>query len=326
MASGPKGVRLRARACAKINLGLRIVGKRADGFHELRTVFQTVGLADDLQLNYRAGRATRFDLQVAGDAPRGEDNLAYRALLLGTQAFGLRGQFKLSLVKSIPVGAGLGGGSSDAAAVIRLLAHLAGPKAAPLRRQLELAAELGSDVAPFLIGGTVLGLGRGEEVYALPDLGRWQVVIAMPEGQAISTPQAFAEWDRRQLTSLAASHTMIEFCSLLEQVLPAFRTLSLGRNRGVRERALKVQAGLENDFQAGVFSLSLDFPRIHRQLWQGGAAWVSLSGSGSAQFGLYADAATARRVAARLGRRYRVWRTRLVGRSEYRRRWGVVQW
>lgn len=323
----PVGTRLRARAPAKINLGLRIVRRRADGFHELRTVFQTVGLADRLKLAHRAGRGLEIDFQVTGEAPAGEGNIAQRALRVAAEAFGLHGTFSLELYKRIPMGAGLGGGSSDAAAVIRLLAHIAGPAAAPLRLQLRLAAELGSDVASFLIGGTVLGLGRGEEVYALPDLAPWHVVIVMPAGHAVSTPQAFADWDRRHLTAAAASDTIIEFCSLLEQVLPAFRLLFYkGRNRDARNRASKVQAGLENDFEAGVLSLAPDFPRIHQQLKQAGAAWVSLSGSGSAQFGLFAEIEPAQRVAALLARKHRVWRTRLVSRVEYRRRWGVVQW
>ncbi|MGH9520855.1 MAG: 4-(cytidine 5'-diphospho)-2-C-methyl-D-erythritol kinase [Terriglobales bacterium] len=319
--------RLRARACAKINLGLKIVRHRDDGFHELRTVFQTVALADRLELVHRAGRVLDVELRVRGDAPAGEGNIAHRALRLAADAFHLRGQFSLELDKRIPIGAGLGGGSSDAAAVIRLLAHISGPKAAPLHRQLQLAAELGSDVAPFLLGGSVLGLGRGEEVYSLPDLAPWHAVIAMPAGHTVSTPNAFADWDRRQLTAAGGSGTIIEFCSLLEQVLPAFRPLfHKGRNRGAHIRASKVQAGLENDFEAGVLSLAPDFPRIHQQLKQAGAAWVSLSGSGSAQFGLFAEIESAQRVAALLARKHRVWRTRLVSRAEYRRRWGVVQW
>lgn len=316
----PPALNLRARAHAKINLGLKILRRRRDGFHELRTVFQTIALADRVELDFQPGGRAAVALEVAGEAPAGEDNLAYRAARLAADAYRLRGRLAIRLTKRIPQRAGLGGGSSDAAAVLRMAAHLAGRAATP-RRQLELAAELGSDVAPFLLGGTVLGLGRGEEVYGLPDLPPWRVVLAMPrDGAGVATPEAFRAWDRSHpgLTAAGEFATIMEFCSLLEQVLPAFRAPHSGRNRGRLVRPT-VHAGIENDFQAGVFSLSPDFPRIHRQLRQGQAAWVSLTGSGAAQFGLFARAEPALRTAARLQRRYQVWSSRFVGRSEFHR-------
>ena len=329
-------MRLRARACAKINLGLKIVGRRGDGFHELRTVFQTIGLADRLEMEIVAGRggAAAIELETSGlEAPAGVDNLAYRAALIGAGALGVRGRIRLRLAKRIPSRAGLGGGSSDAAAVLRMLA-LAAPRPPAPGVLLRLAAELGSDVAPFLIGGTVLGLGRGAEVYALPDLFPWHCVLAMPRagaGAAVSTPEAFSRWDREHpgrdagLTAAAGSDTIMEFCSLVDQVLPAFRP---GRNRGATAASAaggpKVQAGIENDVQAGVFSLSPDFPRIHLQLQRSQASWISLSGSGAAQFGLFSEAEPARAAAARLNRRYRSWATRFVGRQAYHRGLRVI--
>lgn len=327
-------MRLQARACAKLNLGLKILRRRADGFHDLRTVFQTIALADRIEMEI--GRGDGIELETTGlEAPAGEANLAFRAARLALPALSIRGRVRIRLHKRIPAGAGLGGGSSDAAAVLRLLALRAErpPSAASL---LALAAELGSDVAPFLIGGTVLGLGRGTEVYALPDLGRWHCVLALPKGAAgaISTAEAFARWDREQagpgkkgLTGDSDSDTIRTFCSLVYQVLPAFRTVS--RNRGasrpqVERRSPKVQAGIENDFQPGVFSLSPDFPRIHQQFQRSQASWIGLSGSGAVQFGLYAEADAAERAAARLQLRYHCWQTRLVGRREYERGLAVV--
>src|SRR6185312_1131082 len=123
----------------------------------------------------------------------------------------------------------------------------------------------------FLWGGTALGLGRGDEVYALPSLPPWHCVLAMPARTRISTADAFAAWDRAHgqaaLTAAADSDTIIRFCSLVEQVYPAFRAgakrVGNERNRGAnRKIAPRVQAGIENDFQPGVFSLSPDFSRI----------------------------------------------------------------
>lgn len=309
--------RLRARACAKINLGLKIVSRRPDGFHELRTVFQTIALADDLICELTRGRGV--GLAASGLAvPQGRGNLAYRAAELVADQLKLRRRIELRLHKRIPSGAGLGGGSSDAAAVIRMLARAAA-RPPSLATQLGWARELGSDVPNFLLGGTVLGLGRGDEVYALPDLGKWHCVLAMPRTQrhgGVATPEAFARWDReaagRGLTGGGDSDTLIEFCSLVDQVLPAFRP---ERNRG--PRGPKVHAGIENDFLRGVLSLSTDFPRIHRQLRRTPAAWVGLTGSGAAQFGLFHQAGPAAEAAARLAVSHQSWLTRLVGRREY---------
>ncbi|HUX67699.1 MAG TPA: hypothetical protein VMV31_09440 [Terriglobales bacterium] len=325
----PTPRRFRVRAYAKLNLGLKLVGRRADGFHELRTIFQTIALADRVEIAIGPGRGV--GLEVVGDdhgvGPEAE-NLAVRAAGLAAEAWDIRGHIAIRLEKRIPVGAGLGGGSSDAAAVLRALA-LAARRPTPL---LPLAARLGSDVPPLLVGGTVLGLGRGEEVYPLPDLGRWHCVLAMPRhgpGAAVSTAAAFAAWDRgRGLTPFTDFDTIMEFCRLVDQVLPAFR---LGRNRGAPPAPRKgaggprVHAGIENDFQTGVFSLSPDFPRIHRQLVRSHAAWVSLTGSGAAQFGLYAQAGRAQRAAAGLAVRERSWHSRFLGRAEFHRGLRVVE-
>lgn len=316
--------RLRAHACAKINLGLKIVGRRSDGFHELRTVFQTVALADDLTCELVRGRGVRLEARGL-PVPSGRDNLAYRAAEMVAEALKLHGRIELKLHKCIPSGAGLGGGSSDAAAVIRMLVRMA-KRPPALATQLGWARALGSDVPNFLLGGTVLGLGRGDEVYALEDLAPWHCVLVMPRAQmqgGLATPAAFARWDQEQrgrgLTGAGESATLTEFCSLVDQVLPAFRQ---ERNRG--PRGPKVHAGIENDFLSGVLSISPDFPRIHRQLRRTSAVWVGLTGSGAAQFGLFRQSGPAADAAARLAVIHQSWLTRFVGRKQYER--GLRAW
>jgi len=322
--SAMTNARYRVRAHAKLNLGLKIIGRRADGYHDLRTVFQTISLADRVEVEVAPGRGG-IGLDTTGlEAPGGEANLAYRAAVLGAEAFGVRGAIHIQLHKRIPLGAGLGGGSADAAAVLRALAaHVAAtaPQAPDWRTRLDVAAQLGSDVPALLLGGTVLGLGRGEEVYPLPDLGAWPGVVVLPADgvTAISTAAAFAGWDASRAAAAPSHDTMMEFCSLLWQVLPAFSPSGANRGRVLRPR---VHAGIENDFQPGVFSLSQDFPRIHRQLCRRQAFWVSLSGSGAAQYGLFRETARARAAAAGFNRD-RVWVVRCVGRRAFVR--GMVR-
>jgi len=179
----------------------------------------------------------------------------------------------------------------------------------------------------------VLGLGRGEETYPLPDLPRWHCVLAMPP-QGVATAGAFRRWDEAQgenihLTPATAFATISSFCGLVQQALPASR---LGRDRDAaedvsrrpaRRKASKVHAGIENDFESVVFSLSPDFLRIQSNLLRAQAQWVSLSGSGAAQYGLFAQSEQARKAARTLHALGPVWVTRFLPRSAYRRRWTV---
>lgn len=346
--------RAQAAAYAKINLGLRILGRRRDGFHELRTVFQTISLADTVTLEFRPGRGVRLDHVQAGAEVGWPDmpdtrNLAVRAAEWAREEFRIRGQIGVRLTKRIPVGAGLGGGSADAAAVLRLLAARARPQppAGAVRR---LAASLGSDVPALLWGGTVLGLGRGEECYRLPALPAWHCVLAMPEPgrcptlpQGISTEAAYRRWDELHpnhrpdgLTGAEISASMDALLGSLQRIrqmhggsvhraAPASRD---GRDRGHRWRP-KVRAGIENDFAEAVFPLSPDFSAIRRALQRGGASCIGLSGSGAAQYGLFAARAQAAAARARLAPRVRGWTARFIaprprahGSEE---RWGVVQ-
>src|SRR5258708_12015759 len=156
--------RARVSAMAKINLDLRVIGKRPDGFHELRTVFQTISLADTLEIAYTPARKTAIslvdDLAIA-------DNLVVRAARLAMEAMRATGRIEMRLTKRIPMGAGLGGGSSDAAAVLLALPALAG-RAMDLPKLCAVAEQLGSDLPFFLLGGTAVGVGLRAELFPPP--------------------------------------------------------------------------------------------------------------------------------------------------------------
>src|ERR1700756_280269 len=183
---------VQVRSFAKINLGLRIGPARDDGFHELLTVYQTIGLHDVIRVN--VARGTGIEIRCADPrVPRDESNTCFRIVERAMAALKARGRVVIEIEKRLPVQGGLGGASANAVAVLlglerALKKELAGPE------RLRIAAEVGSDLPLFLIGGTALGVGRGEEVYPLPDLPATPCVIATPE-IGVSTPKAFADWD-----------------------------------------------------------------------------------------------------------------------------------
>lgn len=180
-------------AFAKINLGLEVGNLRPDGFHEVRTVYQSIALADLLEV-HPASRGLSFSCEGEG-APADEENLVVRAAHALQAAFSCKKGARIRLIKRIPVQAGLGGGSADAAVTLLALTRLWRLPAAPADL-LPLAAALGSDVPFFLTGGTALGVGRGEEVYPLPDAPSLEIVVALsPRGT--STGEAYRRLDGR---------------------------------------------------------------------------------------------------------------------------------
>ncbi|MGH9805098.1 MAG: 4-(cytidine 5'-diphospho)-2-C-methyl-D-erythritol kinase, partial [Candidatus Acidiferrales bacterium] len=184
-------------AFAKINLTLELLGRRPDGYTEIRTVYQTVALHDRLRMRLvsaGAGIAVRVS---GGGAPAGRANIVHRALARACRALGLRRGVEVELEKNIPAASGLGGGSSDAAAAIVGLLRLAGERL-PAAELARLAAETGADVPYFFLGGRALGVGRGEEVYALEDAAPEWVVLVTP-AVVISTRQAY-RWAATRLT------------------------------------------------------------------------------------------------------------------------------
>jgi 4-diphosphocytidyl-2-C-methyl-D-erythritol kinase len=181
------------RSFAKINLGLRIGPRREDGFHELLTVYQTIALHDVMRVNVARGTGIEIrceDSRVPCDA----SNTCYRIVEKAMRAFKAKGRVAVEIDKRLPVQGGMGGASSNAVAALLGLER-ALKKSVPVQERLRIAAEVGSDLPLFLLGGTVLGVGRGEQVYPLEDLPATACVVVTPE-VGVSTPKAFAEWDR----------------------------------------------------------------------------------------------------------------------------------
>jgi 4-diphosphocytidyl-2-C-methyl-D-erythritol kinase len=288
------------RSFAKINLGLRIGAARADGFHELLTVYQTIGLHDLIQVSLSRGRG--IEIRCADPrVPKDESNTCYRIIEKAMRAIGGKGRVVVEIEKRLPVQGGMGGASSNAVATLLALERVA-KKSLPAEERLRIAAEVGSDLPLFLVGGTVLGVGRGEQVYPLEDLPATACVVVTPE-VGVSTPKAFAEWDRK-LTMPGASDRMNE----LGRGLSAWLSESYSGAPFVRGRAENpllelVRAGIKNDFEQVVFPEYPELSEGKSALERAGAKYASLSGSGSTLYGLFASKEAARTAAAKLRRR-----------------------
>src|ERR1039457_7214828 len=195
----------RVRSYSKINLGLAIGPVRADGFHGLATLYQTLALHDLVTVEVKAG--SRFEVRGSRErqtsevsvttnhpgVPTDARHTAWKMEELALLRMGLSAEVKMHIQKDLPVQGGMGAGSANAAAALLGLERELG-SALPEAQRLELAAEVGSDVPLFLVGGAVLGTGRGEVVTAMPDLPATWCVVAVPE-VGVSTPRAFQEWD-----------------------------------------------------------------------------------------------------------------------------------
>jgi 4-diphosphocytidyl-2-C-methyl-D-erythritol kinase len=267
---------VRLSAFAKVNLRLDILGKRADGYHELRTIFQTISLRDTLKLSVmpQRGGGTGVFLQTTSlELPLGPENLVVRAIGAIAREIGFDGCVSAYLEKNIPVARGLGGGSSDAAAALIGMLRLTNTKL-PLARLMEIAAGLGADVPFFLFGGRALAVNRGDEIYPLGDLPPRAILVVSPREISVSTKDAY-EWVGSELTRLAKPHRIWEFCAL----------------------CWSRQEALSNDFEGSVFSRHPRLREIRDALLKRGAAEAALAGSGSAVFGVFRNPAQARRAA-----------------------------
>ncbi len=287
---------------AKLNLDLRVLGKRPDGYHELRTIFQTISLHDSLAIEFVPRTRTRIELRSLIQI---SDNLVARAAEAVVNSLKLKGLIRLELRKQIPIGAGLGGGSSDAAAVLLALPALAG-KRIPLAERVRLAESLGSDVPFFLLGGTAIGVGRGTELYPIPDPPTQHALI-VSSGIHISTPDAYRLLNRPvapALTSLRDSPILGEFQTIVW---------------ALADRSLD-QLPLKNDFEEAVFGTHQELASLLRKLRRLGARPARMTGSGSAVFGIFHTAAEARAAAARFpsGMAFPV---RFLSRGQYRNAW-----
>jgi 4-diphosphocytidyl-2-C-methyl-D-erythritol kinase len=273
---------VRIPSFAKINLRLDILGKRADGYHELRTIFQTISLHDELHL--RASKSSAISLAVHGNEALAREplkkNLAYRAVDELRRELKTRAGVEMDLHKTIPSGGGLGGGSSNAAAAMFGYLQLTKRKL-PIPVLIQLAASLGADVPIFLFGGRALGAGRGDEIYPLPDIAKLHLLVVVPRDIRVPTADAF-RWlnaplrNAATLTKMAADPKLWGFCALSWSA------------QGT---------GLSNDFEKPVYRRHNRLDQIKRVLLHKGAAEASLAGSGSAVFGVFPNPVMARRAA-----------------------------
>jgi 4-diphosphocytidyl-2-C-methyl-D-erythritol kinase len=270
---------IRLRAFAKVNLRLHVLGRRPDGYHELRTVFQAISLHDTLELSIAARRKPGLEIDFSTDDPSlpVDENLVTRALRAICGELQFTGRIEAHLKKRIPVARGLGGGSSDAAAaIIGVLRLLQNTKSEiPPARLVEIGAGLGADVPFFLFGGRAVAVNRGDELYPLPDMAKRAILVVSPRDIAVSTKDAY-QWVSAELTNRAKTPSIWGFCALCWS---------------------RQETGLANDFEGPVFDRHPRLREIRDGLLQGGAADAALAGSGSAVFGVFRNPAQARRAA-----------------------------
>lgn len=305
-AGRPRRVSIEARA--KLNLGLVVGPRRADGFHDLVTVFQSVSLADTLEAR-RTARGFTLELRHESAALRGEpsgtprglvpggaDNLVVRAARLVHDRLGLPGGAAFRLSKRIPAQAGMGGGSADAAAAIAAVLELHGVRL-PRARRIGLAAELGSDVPFAITGGTALGLGRGERLTRLRLAAPFRAVVAVPRWR-VPTGAAFARVDK-------AKYGLTGWTSTLRLAA------SLGRERVTPSNSVR----LGNSFERALGPRKRDFESLCARLRAAGLPEPRLTGSGSAVFGVLPKGVDAREVVGRFTGSEWLFAVRSVGRG-----------
>ena len=272
------------QAFAKLNLTLDILGKREDGYHDLRMVMQSITLADTLTLEENQGEGLRVSANLRF-LPTGEKNLAAAAALRFWEALGREPEdLDIRIEKRIPVCAGMAGGSSDAAAVLRALNQRSGKPFSP-KELARLGERVGSDVPYCVLGGTALAEGRGEVLTPLPPLPRCWVVACKPDFP-ISTPELFAQADRVKLRRRPDTAGLVA-------------ALEAGDLGGVARRMYNV---FEDVLPARLYTRVAEIKNI---LIQCGALGANMSGSGPTAFGLFDRLEAAQEARACLAQRYR---------------------
>jgi 4-diphosphocytidyl-2-C-methyl-D-erythritol kinase len=274
---------MRYRAYAKINLALAVGGKRADGYHEIASVLCAISLHDVLSFKPRTkGFVLRVDGPHARGVPRGGSNLVLRAArLLATELGETRGA-TIRLTKNVPHGAGLGGGSSDAAATLRGLLGL-WRRRLPRARLIELAAALGSDVPFFLGTSPALATGRGERLRSMRAISPPLRILVLTSDVPIPTAWAYAKYTPTK-TRLTGWKRVVRLLQLWSE----------GRGRS------KVSLNFFNDLESAVLPRVPAVREALAALQTGGTEVARMSGSGSAVFGLFASTRSLRRIAAQL--------------------------
>ncbi len=288
------------RSFAKINLHLAVEGRRPDGYHELKTVFQTVELHDRIRL--RTTPTPGVSLAVPdGGAPADSTNLAHRAARAIFERWAPEGGVEIELHKRIPAGGGLGGGSSNAATVLAGLNELL-DMGIPTQRLAEIGAEIGADVPYFLTGGTALGTGRGDRIEPLSEMPEETVWLVDP-GVSISTAEIFAAL-----------------------VPPATRPPAAGLERLLAGEPAETIAELGgwNDLEETVLARSPEVRNVYNALRRAGASCVRLSGSGGTVFACFASSGHSEHANSALPAAARVVVTRTLSRSTMAR-WRIVE-
>lgn len=295
---------MKARAYAKVNLGLEVLFRREDGYHELRTIFQTVDLYDRLSFESRSS-GIELDLPALDDLPdtddpglpTGSDNLVVRAAELLAERVGRPVGARIGLEKRIPAGRGLGGGSSDAAVTLLALNEL-WQVGLSYRDLSGLAAEIGMDVPFFLFGGTALGVGRGDEIFPLAHQVVVPIVLILPDF-AISTAAAYGNLILTKRESSLKLHS--------------FASASFGGGKGLPD--------LTNDLEAATREHLSSINGYKQILLELGAVASLMSGSGSAVFGIFDDETVTRSAVQSLEEQgIRAIATRTLAGNTYRER------
>ncbi|WP_338824493.1 4-diphosphocytidyl-2-C-methyl-D-erythritol kinase [Moorella humiferrea] len=273
---------LKVRAYGKINLTLKVLDRRPDGYHNLSTIFQSIALQDTLELNREA---EGIAIEVKGASlPTGKDNLIYRAAALLKRRYGFSG-IRIILTKKIPIAAGLGGGSSDAAAALVGINYLFNLGLTP-GQLVRLGAEVGADVPFCVLGGTALGRGRGDELSLLPSPPRLWLVLVKPSF-GVSTAAVYRHWDTDPPEENPEPPNE-------GRILEAIKA---------GDRKLLIDA-LGNDLETITCRLYPEVKDIKLKLMEAGAERAVMCGSGPTVFGVAPDKETAQQIAARLRRIY----------------------
>lgn len=269
-------------AYAKINLYLDVLSKREDGFHEIKTIMHTVSLADELTVSLSPAERTRIRITVIGQSklPTDSRNLAVKAAELFLATTLISAEVNIKLIKRIPVAAGLAGGSTDAAAVLRAL-NKAFKRPLTEKRLLEIAAELGSDVPYCLLGGTALCFGRGESIERLPERLHLNLVIAACD-EHVSTPFAYSELDR----------LYADFKGEREESSESYYNAIYSSVLSGDLKELKFY----NIFENAIFPSYNGAEQIKEQMLNLGASHALMSGSGPSVYGIFNDRASAERA------------------------------
>ena len=275
---------MEVQARAKLNLSLDVLGKRSDGYHDLKMVMQSIDLCDNITVEDNGGRGIRVSSNV-GFLPTNEKNLAVAAALRFYESLDREPRgFDLTLEKSIPVCAGMAGGSSDAAAVLRALNELEG-KPYSLMELAKVGEQVGSDVPYCVLGTTALAEGRGEVLTTLPALPKCWVVVCKPDFP-VSTPELFGKIDRCKVRCRPDTDGLL-------------RALESGDLEGVARRMYNVFEDVLPERQR---ARVLD---IKNTLIQCGALGANMSGTGPTAFGLFRDGESAKTAYEQLKEQYR---------------------